>query len=188
MKQIYFKSRTQWRTWLSRNHNKTSGIWLVFYKKETGKPTLEYDDAVEEALCFGWIDSIIKNIDDEKFARKMTPRNDDSKWSAINIKRVDRLIKNRLMAAPGLKKVETAKKAGLFKPTTAPEISFEIPEEFDTELKKNKKAGNFFDQLAPSYRKNFIGWIVVAKRPETKTKRIKESIKLLEQGKKLDLK
>lgn len=188
MKEIYLKSRVQWRKWLTRNHNKVNGIWLVFYKKGTGLPSLAYDDAVEEALCFGWVDSLIKNLDDQRYARKVTPRNNNSKWSASNIKRVEKLIKQGLMTQAGQQKIDTARKAGLYKPAKPPKISFDIPVEMEQALSRNKKAGIYFDKLSLHDRKRFIGWITTAKRPETRKKRSREAIQLLAQGKKLGLK
>lgn len=188
MKQLYVKTRAEWRKWLTRNFDKESGVWLVFYKKQTNKPALEYDEAVEEALCFGWIDSIIKKLDEEKYARKITPRKPDSQWSELNKKRAEKMIKQGLMTEPGLEKIKEAKKRGLWQKTNRPQISFELPEELERALAKNKKARAFFDQLAPTYRKHFIGWIATAKREETSKKRVKEAITLLEQGKKLGLK
>ncbi len=188
MKQVYVKTRAEWRNWLNKNHLKNAGIWLVFYKKHTGKPTLEYDAAVEEALCFGWIDSIIKKLDDERYLRKFTPRKSDSRWSESNKKRVKKLMRQGLMTKLGVARVTEAKKSGLWEESGRPEISFEIPKELENALAKNKKAKTFFDQLAPSYRKHFIGWITTAKRQETKDRRVGESIALLEKGKKLGLK
>lgn len=188
MKQIYVKTRAEWRNWLTHNHGKNAGIWLVFYKKPTGRPTLEYDAAVEEALCFGWIDSIIKKLDDESYARKMTPRKSRSRWSELNKKRIKKLIKQGLMTESGLARVMEAKEWAIWEESDRPNISFEFPRELKKALAKNKKAKAFFDQLAPTYKKQFIGWVYVAKRQETKDRRVKESIALLEQGKKLGLK
>ena len=188
MKHVYVTTRTEWRNWLSQNHDRSAGIWLVFYKKHTGKPALEYDDAVEEALCFGWIDSIIKKIDDERYVRKLTPRKADSRWSDLNKERVKKLIKQGLMTEPGLAMVKQAKRKGLWTQPDQPRMSFEIPAELKEALGRNKEAKSFFDQLAPTYQRQFIGWISVAKRQETKTRRVHESIALLEQGKKLGLK
>jgi len=188
MKQVYVKTRDEWRNWLNQNHVRNTGIWLVFYKKHTGKPTLEYDAAVEEALCFGWIDSIIKKLDDERYVRKFTPRKSDSRWSELNRKRVKKLMKQQLMTESGVARVKEARKSGLWEECDRPEISFEIPREFESALAINSKAKMFFEQLAPTYRKQFVGWISVAKRPETRDRRVSESIALLEQGKKLGLK
>lgn len=188
MKELYVKTRAQWRNWLSRNHASSKGAWLVFYKKAAGVPTLEYGAAVEEALCFGWVDSIVRKLDEHRYARKMTPRKNASNWSAINIKRVDKLIKQGLMTKAGLEKIAAARKSGLYSPAVAPAVSYAMPPELQQALRKNKKAAAFFTQLAPSYRKQFIGWINVARRPETRIKRVVESIGLLEQEKKLGLK
>jgi uncharacterized protein YdeI (YjbR/CyaY-like superfamily) len=188
MKELYVINREEWRDWLSQHHDKSNGIWLVFYKKHTGKSTLEYDEVVEEALCFGWIDSIVKKIDDEKYVRKITPRKADSRWSELNKKRVTKLQKQGLMTEAGIGKVKEAKASGLWNKPDRLQIAHDIPKELESALAQNRKAKNFFDQLAPSYKKQFIGWIVVAKRQETKDLRVRESIALLERGKKLGMK
>lgn len=188
MEQLYFKSAADWRGWLKANHDQSNGIWMVFYKKETGKPTIEYETAVEEALCYGWIDSIIKKIDEEKYVRKFTPRKDDSMWSAVNKKRVEKLIKEKRMSGTGLAKVETAKANGQWDKPDRPVISFELHAEFKSALDQNPKARAFFEQLAPSYKKHYMGWIAAAKQEKTREKRIQESIALLEKGKKLGMK
>jgi len=188
MRQLHIKTRDQWREWLGKNHDKSTGVWLVFFKKHTGKPTLDYDAAVEEALCFGWIDSIIKKIDEERYARKMTPRKSGSCWSQLNKRRIKKLIKLGLMVEPGLTRVTEAQESGAWGISDRPVVPERVPDGLLAALAKNKKAKDFFDQLAPSYRKHFIGWIAAAKRQETKDRRIKEAVALLEQGKKLGLK
>jgi uncharacterized protein YdeI (YjbR/CyaY-like superfamily) len=188
MKEVYVKTRKEWRDWLNEHHDKSNGIWLVFYKKHTGKATLEYDEAVEEALCFGWIDSIIKKIDDEKYVRKLTPRKADSRWSEINKKRIMELRKQGLLTEAGIMKIEAAKASGLWDKPDRPITPLNTPRELESALEKNKTAKNFFDQLASSYQRQFIGWISAAKRQETKERRVKESITLLEQGEKLGMK
>jgi len=160
---------------------------LVFYKKETAKPTIAYDAAVEEALCFGWIDGIVKKIDDARYARKFTPRRNSSGWSALNKKRAAKMIRQGKMTESGLAKINAAKKSGLWDKDPRPEISFDMPPELARALAGNRKVKESFEQLAPSYRRHYIAWIAVAKRPETKKRRIAESITLLEQGKKLGL-
>ena len=188
MKQLYFKTSDDWRKWLKINHDKENEVWLIFFKKEVGKPSIEYESAVEKALCFGWIDSIIKKLDDERYVRKFTPRRPNSRWSDSNKKRVRKLMRQGLMTKSGAAKVTEAKKSGLWEQSGQPEISFEIPREFESALVKNKKAKIFFNRLTLSYQKQFIGWISVAKRQETKDRRVGESIALLEQGTKLGLK
>jgi len=185
MKQLYVKTRTEWRQWLTGHHGAAAGIWLVCYKKETGKPTLAYDDAVEEALCFGWIDSVIKKLDEERYARKFTPRRAGSLWSALNKRRVAKLTRKGLMTPAGKAVVAEAKKSGLWdKPdgrASAPAMSPELT----AALAENLKAKQFFEQLAPSYRKQFVMWTAAAKRQETRDRRVAEALSLLEQGKKL---
>ena len=189
MKTVEAKNRAEWRTWLAAHHDKEAEIWLVHYKKETGKASVDYEASVGEALCYGWIDSIIKKLDEMKYARKFTPRKDDSKWSPSNKKRVEKLLKEGLMTEHGLQKVEAAKCSGKWDaPDQRPRLTFEMPAEFAEALRKNKKAQETFEKLAPTYQKQYLGWIEVAKRPETRQKRIKESIRLLAEGKKLGLK
>ncbi len=110
MQELYFKTSQEWREWLSDNHNKESEVWLIFFKKEIGEPSIDYESSVEEALCFGWTDSIIKKIDESRYARKFTPRKDNSKWSKINKKRVARLIKSVRSTDVGLSKLKLRKK------------------------------------------------------------------------------
>ena len=188
MEQIYFPDRDKWRDWLSENHAASSGIWMVFYKKATSKLTIEYEAAVEEALCFGWIDSIIKKIDEQKYVRKFTPRKDKSVWSALNKKRVTKMIKDGRMTEAGLAKIKAAKKNGSWNRDGKAPRSIEIPPEFAKTLAGNKKARKNFEKLAPTYRRHYLGWIINAKRPETRKRRIDESITLLEKGEKLGMK
>lgn len=188
MKQLCVTDRDQWRDWLSEHHAVASGIWLVFYKKGTSEPTIEYEAAVEEALCFGWIDSIIKRIDREKYVRKFTPRKDKSNWSALNRKRAAKMIRAGRMTDAGLVKIKAAKKTGLWNQDGRPQVPLDVPPEFAQALAGNKNASEYFEKLASSYRKHYLGWIAAAKRPETKKRRIDESIALLEKGRKLGMK
>jgi len=108
MKSLYFKHRGEWRAWLRRNSGKAKEVWLLFYKKKAGKPCIGYDDAVEEALCFGWVDSMVKRIDETRYAQRFTPRKPESMWSASNIHRVRKLIAKRKMTAAGLQAFRSA--------------------------------------------------------------------------------
>lgn len=188
MKKLYVTNRREWRSWLEKNHAVEKEVWLVYFKKHTGKQSIPYDDAVEEALCFGWIDSIVKKIDEERYSRKFTPRKTNSKWSELNKKRVKKMIAQGQMTEHGLVKINEAKRTGLWDKPDRPQISLEVPEELEQALAKNPQARAFFEQLAPSYREHFIGWITTAKRQATKDRRIKEAVNLLQQGKKLGLK
>ena len=179
----------EWRKWLLENHSCVEEIWLVYYKKHTGTPSISYQDSLDEALCFGWVDSLIKRIDDDRYARKFTPRRDDSNWSLVNKTRVKELIAAGRMTEYGLAKVEATKQSGSWEnPLTKPDLDFETPSELEQALTENPEAAQFFESLAPTYRKQYIGWIATAKRPETREKRAAEALRLLSEGKKLGLK
>ena len=183
IKTLDVKSRAAWRTWLSQRHDSRSGIWLVFYKAHTGRATLSYNDAVEEALCFGWIDSLIRRLDDDRYARLFTPRRPNSRWSTTNRRRFADLQKCGLLAPAGLTRAPTSRSGD------APRASVSaVPAYIARALRTNTRARDHFDQLAPSYRRAYIGWIDSAKREETKRRRLKEAIKLLTAGKTLGLK
>lgn len=176
------KDRQAWRKWLEKHHATITEIWLVFYKRHIGIYTMSYDDAVEEAICFGWIDSLIRRLDDDRYARKMTPRKENSKWSDVNRKRYANLKSRGLLTEAGLARPPTDSSYGP-RPSVA-----EVPPYIEERLKTDPKAWQNFQQLAPSYRRHYIGWIDSAKRPETKEKRFKEALELLAAGKKLGLK
>jgi len=186
--ELYVTNRDDWRVWLKANHAKKKEIWLIYYKKHTGKPRIPYEDAVEEALCFGWIDSIIKKIDDETYSQKFTPRKETSGWSELNKNRVEKMIKQGRMTEAGMAKIRAAKKNGQWDKTAASKQMWAMPGELQNALNTNKKAKSFFDSLAPSYQRQYIGWIASAKRDETREKRLKEAIHLLEKKQKLGMK
>ena len=188
MRQLYCENCEQWHNWLKDNHYKENEIWLLFYKKQSGKSSIDYDNALDEALCFGWIDSIIKKIDDIKYVRKFTRRKESSKWSEENKKRVSRLIESNRMTEAGYAIINAAKANGSWDKPDRPPIINQVPIELQKALKKNNQARRYFKQLAPSYKRQYIMWISMAKKQGTKEERIKESIKLLEKGQKLGLK
>ena len=187
-KTLHVTNRNEWRAWLKENFDKEKETWLIFYKKHTGKPGIPYGDAVEEALCFGWIDSIIKRIDEETYARKFTPRKNNSKWSELNKQRAGKMIKEDRMTETGLAKITAAKKNGKWEQRVPPREKLIIPPEMEKELSSNTKAWENFNNLAPSYKKQYIGWIASAKKEETKKKRLKEAVEILAQNKKLGMK
>lgn len=158
-------------------------IWLVFHKGGKRNSALTYDDAVEEALCFGWVDSIVRRLDDARYARKFTPRTADSKWSTINRERYADLRSRGLLEAPGLKRAPTNKSDYAPRPSAS-----ELPSYIAKALKSDPRAWHHFEQLAPSYRRAYIGWIDSAKRQETKERRLHEALTLLAEGRKLGLK
>ena len=187
-KTLYVHTREEWRAWLAANFQTEPEIWLELPNKALGRPKLVYNDAVEVALCFGWIDSIIKKLDEERYVRKFTPRKDDSQWSPSNIRRVEKMIQAGLMTEFGMQKVTAAKQGGQWEqPVQKPVLDFDIPEEFSDALSKNPAAKRTFESLAPTYQKQYLGWIITAKRAETRAKRIQESVKLLAKGEKLGL-
>ncbi|UCD52701.1 MAG: YdeI/OmpD-associated family protein [Phycisphaerales bacterium] len=182
------KTAKAWRAWLRKHHATEQELWLVLYKKHTGKADLVYEEAVCEALCFGWIDGIRKRIDDEKHMIRFTPRRPNSRWSPTNKRRVAELIADGRMTEVGLAKVEEAKRNGQWDHADVPRPVPEVPVELTQALARNKAAQRRFEALAPSYRKQFIWWIASAKRDVTRSKRVAEAVQLLAQNKKLGMK
>jgi len=176
------RTRKQWRQWLAKHHASSPGIWLVRHKQHTRIKTMAYEDLVREALCFGWVDSLIKRLDDDRYAIKVTPRKPTSKWSDINRKRWKELAAAGRLAAPGLAAAPTANR---YAPRPAiPKLPAYVANAFKT----HAKAWQYFQALAPTYRRDFVVWIHMAKRPETRERRIREAMALLSAGKKLGLK
>ena len=194
LKHIYFNSRKSFRDWLGENHDKSPGIWMIFYKKHLNNECITYHEALEEALCFGWIDSIIKKVDNESYVRKFTPRTNTSKWSDLNKRIVLSLMEKGKMTEAGLKKIDDYIKTGrvvwktkeLIKDKANNEIH--IPEFILKKFAENEPALTNFNMLAQSHKRNYILWITNAKRDETIQKRLKESIELLKENRKLGLK
>jgi uncharacterized protein YdeI (YjbR/CyaY-like superfamily) len=186
---IYIPERNEWRKWLEDYGDTIDEIWLIFYKKHTGKPSLAYNDAVEEALCFGWIDSLIKRVDDEIYIQKFTPRKPRSTWSVSNVKRVKKLVAEGKMTEKGMELYTYAKEKGIL-PDDSQEknkVLF-IPDYVHEALEDNPIAKSHFQQLAPSYKRHYVGWIIAGKKEETRIRRLKEAIRLLEQGRALGMK
>jgi len=182
LKTLTVKSRKTWRAWLVKNHSKLKEIWLVFYKKHTGKPTIDYEDAVQEALCFGWIDSTVRKMDEERYMQLFTPRKVGSNWSNLNKRRVKILIEQGLMAEAGLRKIEEAKKDGSWRNLDLVE-KLRVPPDLRKALSSNNKAGNIFKSLSASRKKGFLWWIESAKTDVTRAKRVAETVRLVMQNK-----
>ena len=181
------RDREQWRTWLAEHHATAKEIWLIFYKKHTGKPGLAYEEAVEEALCFGWIDGILKRIDDEKHTIRFSPRRKNSVWSQRNKTLVRKMIEEGRMTEVGLGKVAEAKANGQWGKAAQREDATCVPAELEAALAKDKRARQNFERLAPSYRKQFIYWVASAKREETQRRRVAEAVELLAQNKRMGM-
>ena len=180
-KTLYVASREEWRAWLTKHHESETEVWLIYYKKHSGRPRIAYDDAVEEALCFGWVDSIVKKIDDEKFAQKFTPRRDWTKWSELNKRRLRKLIREGRMTDAGRAKIDLAiladeRKAKPGKGDT------DIPRFVKQALTASAKAWQNFQKLSPSHRGNYIRWIMEAKKEETRDRRLREAVARLQRS------
>src|SRR5262245_16457882 len=179
-KTLYVTSPEEWRAWLTKHYQSETEVWLIYYKKHTGQPRISYDHAVEEALCFGWVDSIVKRIDDEKFAQKFTPRRDWSKWSALNQRRLRKLIREGRMTEAGLAKIDPAT-LGEEAPAKPRKGVPELPRFVKQALMANARAWGNFQNLAPSHRRQYLQWILEAKKEETRQRRLQEAVARLEQ-------
>jgi uncharacterized protein YdeI (YjbR/CyaY-like superfamily) len=183
-KSVSPKTRAAWRAWLERHHARRDEIWVVYYKKHTGKASVSYDEAVEEALCFGWIDGIVKRLDDERHVQRFTPRRKGSVWSAVNLRRFARLAEQGLVTDAG-------HAAGPKSNTKVAEVSWlrpdVIPDDVAHLLGRSKLAVKNLKAMAPSYRKHFVYFIDSAKKPETRERRARIAIALLEQNITLEL-
>jgi uncharacterized protein YdeI (YjbR/CyaY-like superfamily) len=175
------RSRREWRAWLKKHHTSATGVWVVYAKKHTGIPSLTWQEGVEEALCFGWIDSLRRAVDDTYFKQLYTPRKARSVWSAINKQTVARLIDAGLMAPAGLAAVETAKANGRWSALDDVE-SHTVPADFAAALARNEAAQRAFDSFTPFIRKLFLYRLNSAKRPETRARRITELVAAAESG------
>jgi len=176
------KDRIEWRQWLQNNHSTSPGIWLVYYKKDSGKTTISYDDAVEEALSFGWIDSKANTLDNERYMQIFTPRKPGSVWSKINKQRVEKLIKDGLMTSAGFDKIEMAKKDGSWDFMDEIE-NLIIPSDLKEALDSNESAKINYESFSVSIKKQILYWIKSAKREETRKNRIENVVELATENK-----
>jgi uncharacterized protein YdeI (YjbR/CyaY-like superfamily) len=181
---IYLTSRADWRSWLETHHASERELWLIFYKN--GQANIPLEGAIEEALSFGWIDSIIQKIDEERYARLFTPRTNTAKWSALNRRRVQKLIAEGRMTPAGLALLPADWDQ---EPVERPHPEREeLPEFIRQGLEGNPQAKTYFESLPPSHKRMYLGWILDAKRDETRLKRLAEALRNLEQGKRMGLK
>ncbi|MDQ2692921.1 MAG: YdeI/OmpD-associated family protein [Chloroflexota bacterium] len=182
-----FESKQAWAKWLGKHHNQADGIWLKFAKKNSGIPSLNYDEAVDVALCYGWIDGQMKGLDDKYWLQKFTPRRPKSLWSKINTEKAQRLIASGEMRPAGLEAIEAAKQDGRWEAAYSSQKNMTVPEDFQSALKKNKKAKAFFATLSGANRYAILFRIETAKRAETRARRIQQFVDMLERGEKLAL-
>ncbi len=189
LKTVHVTTRAAWRAWLQENHASEREVWLVYSKRHTGEPRVEYDDAVEEALCFGWIDSIVRRLDEDRYAQKFTPRRPGSQWSEPNRKRYAKLLAAGLLAPAGLQNAP-----GEVSPPSKAERgerkaqADHLPVYLEEGLRRDPAAWAAFERLAPSHRRSYVLWIDSAKKDETRQRRIAEAIARLRGGKSLGLK
>ena len=183
MKTFVARTPDQWREWLHEHHDSEAEVWLVFHKQHTGLASIAYEDAVDEALCFGWVDSLIKRLDDSRYARKFTPRKADSRWSTTNRKRYAALKASGRLKPAGLTRAPTRRGYD-----TPPRLPSKVPPYIQAALRKHPAALRTFEGLAPSHRRRYVGWIDSEKQEETRARRLKEAIRLLAAGKPLGLK
>jgi len=176
-KKLNLKSRQEWRKWLQKNHDKLDEVWLIYYKVHTKKPRIPYDDAVEEAICFGWIDGKVRSIDEEKYMQRYTPRKTTT-WSELNEKRAKKMIKLKKMTPAGLEKYKKRRKELILpqNPRTPPDLK--------QALSKNKKAEANWKKFPTSYRRHWIWWVISAKQEETRKRRIKKVVEKAKLNKK----
>lgn len=174
------RSRAEWRAWLERNHATAPEVWLVYAKKHSGKPTVRYAEAVEEAICFGWIDTTVNRLDADYYVQRFTPRTDVRNWSKLNLDRFDRMVAQGSMTEAG-----RARRPADVKPP-APRLHARdpVPAFIRRALSAHPAARRTFLALAPTYRRDYVRWIVEAKKPETRERRLAESIRRLEANRK----
>ena len=185
MKAVHFASRVEFREWLAKNHATSTELLVSFYKKHTGKSGATYDEAVEEALCFGWIDGVKKRVDDERFTHRFSPRKAKSTWSRINVHRAMSLIKAGMMASPGMRAFEARqeKRTGIYTyEQKRPGLSFADRKRF----MKNVRAWKFFASQPPGYQRTAGCWVSRAKREQTRLRRLGKLMKDSENGRRLD--
>lgn len=173
-------SRREWRRWLQEHHDKKQSVWLVYYKKELNLPTITWSEAVDEALCFGWIDSTVRSVDTERFMRFFSKRKPNSVWSKINKEKVQRLIEQQLMTPAGSHSIETAKQNGSW--TILDDVeALTIPKDLEKAFKLQPGSKAFFLSLSKSARKSILQWLVLARQAATRQKRIAEITELAAQ-------
>jgi uncharacterized protein YdeI (YjbR/CyaY-like superfamily) len=180
-----FANKRKWADWLARQHDKSAGVWLKLAKKESGIPSVMYEEALDVALCYGWIDGQKKGFDGSYWLQKFTPRGPKSIWSKINTEKAERLMASGEMKPAGLKAIEAARQDGRWDAAYASQKNITIPEDFQAALNKNQIAKNFFATLNSANRYAVLFRIHHAKKPETRAKRIGQLVEMLEKGEKI---
>jgi uncharacterized protein YdeI (YjbR/CyaY-like superfamily) len=182
---IFFSTPVEWRTWLTEHHAVMPELWVGFHKKNTGRPSLTWEQSVDEALCFGWIDGIRRGIDNQRFTIRFTPRKTRSIWSKVNIRNAERLIEQGLMQPTGLLEIERAKADGRFASAYDPPSTAEVPGDLQSALNANPIAEAFFLTLNKHNKYAIMHRIQTAKKPETRERRIRQFVEMLVKGEKI---
>jgi uncharacterized protein YdeI (YjbR/CyaY-like superfamily) len=180
-----FRSQKAWETWLKRNHEKTPGVWLEFAKKGSGLVTVTYKEALEVALCYGWIDGLVGSVDDKLYKQRFTPRRPRSKWSQINVASVERLHREGRLAPAAVREMEAAQRDGRWAAAYPSPSKMRPPEDLEAELEKFPEARRFFENLSSQNRYAILYRLQDAKRPETRARRLEEFVRMLREGKTL---
>jgi uncharacterized protein YdeI (YjbR/CyaY-like superfamily) len=182
---LLFKSQKLWHDWLDKHHAQQHGVWLKLAKKSSGKQSISYAEAVEESLCYAWVDSQLQAYDTDYYLQKFTPRSPKSVWSKVNVTKVESLIKANKMQPAGLAAMEAAKQSGAWQAAYDSSSNSVVPEDFQAELDKNPKAKQYFETLNKANVYAFCWRIQTAKKPETRKARIEKFIDMLIRGEKL---
>jgi uncharacterized protein YdeI (YjbR/CyaY-like superfamily) len=179
---VFASDRDEWRSWLKKHHADKREAWLAYYKKHTGKPSVSYRESVEEALCFGWIDGLKKRIDEERYAHRFTPRKANSKWSPLNIRLARELAGRGRMTSAGLAAFERRRAYDDSLQEVRNTENFRLPRDIEKVLKANRTAWKHYNELAPGYRKQYIAWLLGAKKADTRERRLIKAVRMLEQN------
>lgn len=177
-------NRAQWRAWLAEHHESEQEIWLVYFKKHTGKAAVTYADSVEEAICYGWIDGLKKSIDDERYSHRFSPRRTKSRWTPVNIERARRMIEQELMAPAGLAAFENRQEYEDSFNRLRQAEHLPVPEDINKALESRPRAMKNFKALAQGYQKQYLLWLTTAKKPETRARRLEKALTMLEKNQK----
>lgn len=180
---LYFKNASDWREWLHNNHHSSTGVYLIFYKVNSPFESMRWEEAVQVAICYGWIDSTVRNVDEHSRKQIFSPRKSKSVWSKLNKTYIEKLIADNLMHESGLAKIEIAKQNGSWTSLDAVEDLI-IPEDLAQAFEQNQIAFQNYKNFSPSYRKSYLYWLNQAKRAETRNNRIAIIIDLCQQNKK----
>ena len=172
MKPTYFRAPAEFRVWLKQHHATADELWVGFYRKGSGMPSITWSEAVDEALCFGWVDSIRRSVDDKRYTNRFTPRKPTSNWSEVNVRRVEELTRQRRMRAPGLKayRARTPRKTGTY--SYEQRYDVKLTPAFERTFRASKQAWAWFQAQPPGYRSTALYWVMSAKKPETRERRL----------------